>query len=99
MLKPLHDRILIKRFETEQKSAGGILLVSDDKSTKAEVLAVGDGYVDKDGKVTPLYVQVGDIVLLSKKEIGVEVKLEEGTFLVVREGELVGVLERKNNNG
>jgi chaperonin GroES len=93
-LRPLHDRVIIKRLEAETKSAGGIVIpdTATEKPIKGEVIAVGTGKILEDGKVRPLAVKVGDKVLFGKYS-GTEVKVDGQELLVMREEDLVAVIE------
>ncbi|WP_440225360.1 co-chaperone GroES [Dokdonella sp. MW10] len=93
-LRPLHDRVIIKRLEAETKSAGGIVIpdAAAEKPIKGEVVAVGTGKILEDGKVRPLAVKVGDKVLFGKYS-GTEVKVDGDELLVMREEDLVAVIE------
>ena len=93
-LRPLHDRVIIKRIEVEAKSAGGIVLTGSaaEKSTRGEVVAVGDGKVTDSGDVRALTVKVGDKVLFGKYA-GTEVKADGEELLVMREDDIVAVIE------
>ena len=93
-LRPLHDRVIIKRLEAETKSAGGIVIpdAAAEKPIKGEVVAVGTGKILEDGKVRPLAVKVGDKVLFGKYS-GTEVKVDGEELLVMREEDLVAVIE------
>src|SRR5262245_4668537 len=93
-ITPLHDRIVIKRFEAEEKTAGGILLpdTARNKPQKRKVLAVGPGRTGKDGKVTPMDLKVGDVVLFTNWA-GDEFKGGEGDdVLLMREEDVLAVL-------
>src|SRR4051812_43813630 len=94
--KPLHDRVLVRRQEAETKTAGGIIIPDNaqEKPATAEVVAVGTGVRDEHGKLQPLAVQEGDVVLFSKWS-GTEVKLNGEDLLVVKESDILGVLEGK----
>ena len=94
-LRPLHDRVIIKRLEAETKSAGGIVIpdAAAEKPIKGEVVAAGTGKILEDGKVRPIAVKVGDIVLFGKYS-GTEVKLEGEERLIVREEDILAVLEK-----
>ena len=94
-LRPLHDRVIIKRLEAETKSAGGIVIpdAAAEKPIKGEVIAVGSGKILEDGKVRPVGVKVGDIVLFGKYS-GTEIKLDGEELLVMREEDLVAVVEK-----
>ncbi|MBE7635493.1 co-chaperone GroES [Sneathiella sp. P13V-1] len=91
--RPLHDRVLIKRVESEEKSAGGIILVdsAQEKPSEGEVVAVGGGAIKEDGSVRALDVAVGDKVLFGKWS-GTEIKLEGEDFLIMKESDILGVL-------
>jgi chaperonin GroES len=93
-IRPLHDRVIIKRMEEERMSAGGIVIpdTATEKPIKGEVIAVGQGKILEDGKVRPLAVKPGDKVLFGKYS-GTEVKVEGIEYLVMREEDLMGVLE------
>ena len=95
-IRPLHDRVIIKRLESETKSAGGILIPDNatEKPIKGEVLAVGKGKILEDGTVRPLDVKVGDKVLCAKYG-GTEVKLGNDEIVVLREEDILGILEGK----
>ncbi|HEY0180554.1 MAG TPA: co-chaperone GroES [Dokdonella sp.] len=93
-LRPLHDRVIIKRLEAETKSAGGIVIpdAAAEKPIKGEVVAVGAGKILEDGKVRPIAVKPGDKVLFGKYS-GTEVKVDGQELLVMREEDLVAVIE------
>ena len=92
-LRPLHDRVIIKRLEAETKSAGGIVIpdAAAEKPVKGEVLAAGTGKIQEDGKVRPMAVKVGDVVLFGKYS-GTEVKVDGTEYLVVREDDIFGII-------
>jgi chaperonin GroES len=92
--RPLHDRVLVKPTEQETKTAGGIIIpdTAKEKPMQGQVLAVGSGARSEDGKVTPLDVKVGDKVLYGKWS-GTEIKIEGDTLLVMRESDLMGVID------
>ena len=92
-LRPLHDRVIVKRLEEEKKSAGGILIPDSagEKPTRGEVLAVGPGRYKEDGTVRPLDVKTGDKVLFGKYS-GTEVKVDGEDVLVMREEDLIAVI-------
>jgi chaperonin GroES len=92
--RPLHDCVLVKPMEQETKTAGGIIIpdTAKEKPMQGQVLAVGSGARSEDGKVTPLDVKVGDKVLYGKWS-GTEIKIEGDTLLVMRESDLMGVIE------
>ena len=93
-IRPLHDRIIVKRLEEERKTASGIVIpdTAAEKPDQGEVLAVGNGKVLEDGKVRALQVKVGDNVLFGKYS-GQTVKVEGEELLVMREEDVMGVLE------
>ncbi len=93
-IRPLQDRVVIRRMEEERTSAGGIVLPDSatEKPAQGEVIAVGNGKVLSNGESRPLDVKVGDKVLFGKYS-GNEVKLGEETLLVMREEDIMGVIE------
>ena len=93
-LRPMQDRIIVKRVEEETKTAGGIFIpeTAKEKPQQGEVMAVGKGKVTEEGKVLPLDVKAGDRVLFGKYA-GTEVKLEGEEFLIMREDDILGVVE------
>jgi chaperonin GroES len=93
-IRPLHDRVIVKRMEEERKTASGIVIPDSatEKPDQGEVLAVGKGKVGDDGKVRPLDVKVGDRVLFGKYS-GQSVKLEGDEVLVMREEDIMGIVE------
>jgi chaperonin GroES len=94
-LRPLHDRVLLKRQEAPETTAGGLFIPdkAKEKPTYAEVIAVGAGKLLENGSIRPLDVKVGDVVLISKYS-GVEVKLDGEDYVLLREEELVGIFEK-----
>lgn len=92
--RPLHDRVLVKPLEQETKTAGGIIIpdTAKEKPMQGEIIAAGAGARAEDGKVTPLDVKTGDKVLYGKWS-GTEVKIEGQTLLIMRESDLLGVIE------
>ena len=94
-IRPLHDRVVVKRLEEERKSAGGIVIPDNaaEKPDQGEVLAVGNGKILEDGKVRPLDVKVGDKILFGKYS-GTEVKVGNEELLVMREEDIMGVVEK-----
>jgi chaperonin GroES len=93
-LKPLHDRILVERVEEAEKTKGGIIIPDSAKEKPAEgkVVAVGAGKSGDDGKVTPLQVKKGDRILFGKYS-GTEVKIEGDDYLIMREDDVLGIIE------
>lgn len=94
-IRPLHDRILVKRIEGESMTAGGLFIpdAAKEKPIQAEVVSVGAGKRDKNGKILPLDVKAGDRVLFSKYS-GTEVKLDGAEHLILREDDILAVLEK-----
>lgn len=94
-IRPLHDRILVKRIEEEEKTSGGIIVpdTAKEKPMEGRVVAVGKGKVSEDGKVTPLDVKKGDRILFGKYA-GTEVKIEGEEHLIMREEDVLGVIEK-----
>lgn len=93
-IRPLQDRILIKRVEEEQKTAGGIIIPDSakEKPQEGRVVAVGNGKVGDDGKIRPLDVKKGDRILFSKYS-GSEVKLDGDEHTIIREEDVLGIIE------
>ena len=93
-VRPLHDRILIKRIEEQETVKGGIIIpdTAKEKPQEGEVIAVGTGKKEKDGKVTPLDVKVGDRILFGKYS-GTDIRIDDEEYLIVREEEVLAVLE------
>ena len=93
-IRPLHDRVLIKRIEEPEQVRGGIVIpdTAKEKPQQGEVIAVGDGKYDKDGKRIPLDVKPGDRVLFGKYS-GTEVKIDDEELLILREDEILGIVE------
>lgn len=92
--RPLHDRIVVKRLDAEEKTAGGIIIPDSakEKPSQGEVLAVGSGARDESGKLVPLDVKAGDRVLFGKWS-GTEVKIDGVDYLIMKESDLLGVLD------
>ena len=95
-IRPLHDRIIVKRVEEEERTKGGIIIpdTAKEKPIEGKVLAVGNGKVLEDGKVRPLDIKAGDRVLFSKYA-GTEIKIEGEEHLIMREEDILGVIEDK----
>ena len=93
-IRPLHDRLIVKRLEEERKTASGIVIpdTAAEKPEQGEVKAIGKGKVQEDGKVRPIDVKVGDKVLFGKYS-GQTVKVEGEELLVMREEDIMGVIE------
>lgn len=95
-VRPLHDRIILKRIEDTEDKIGGIIIpdTAKEKPQQGKVIAAGKGKVKEDGGVTPLDVKKGDTVLFGKYS-GQEIKLDGNEFLIMREDEILGVIETK----
>lgn len=93
-LRPLHDRILVERIESEEKTAGGIILpdTAKEKPQQGKVVAVGAGKKAEDGKLIPMDVKVGDKILFGKYS-GSEIKIDGNEYLIMREDDVLGILE------
>ncbi len=93
-VKPLHDRILIKRVEEKETIKGGIIIpdTAKEKPQEGEVIAVGGGKKTEDGKVIPLDVKAGDRILFGKYS-GTEIKIDNEEYLIIREDEVLGIIE------
>lgn len=93
-LRPLHDRIVVKRLEEEERTAGGIIIpdTAKEKPQQGQVVAAGEGRVMENGKRTPLVVKEGDRVLFSKYA-GNEIKIEGEELLIMREDDVLAVIE------
>jgi chaperonin GroES len=93
-VRPLHDRILIKRIEEKESIKGGIIIPDSakEKPQEGQVIAVGNGKKTEEGKVVPLDVKAGDRILFGKYS-GTEIKLDDQEYLILREDEVLGVLE------
>ncbi|HET9628666.1 MAG TPA: co-chaperone GroES [Novosphingobium sp.] len=91
--RPLHDRVLVRRVEAEEKTAGGIIIPDSakEKPAEGEIVAVGNGTKAEDGKVTALDVKVGDRVLFGKWS-GTEVKVDGEDLLIMKESDILGVI-------
>ena len=92
--RPLHDRVLIRRIEAEEKSAGGIIIpdTAKEKPSQGEVIAVGPGGRDDSGKLVPIDLRVGDRVLFGKWS-GTEVKIDGEELIIMKESDIMGVLD------
>ncbi len=93
-LRPLHDRVLVRRIDSEEKTAGGIILPdsAQEKPSEGEVMAVGAGSKSEDGKITPLDVKSGDRILFGKWS-GTEIKIDSEELLIMKESDIMGVIE------
>ena len=92
--RPLHDRVLVRRVEADEKTAGGIIIpdTAKEKPQEGEVVAVGGGAKNEEGKVTPLDVKAGDTVLFGKYA-GQEIKIDGNEYLIMKESDIMGVLD------
>jgi len=92
--RPLHDRVLVRRVESEQKTAGGIIIpdTAQEKPSEGEIIAVGNGRISEDGTVTALDVKEGNRVIFGKWS-GTEVKVDGEELLIMKESDIMGVLE------
>ena len=97
-VRPLHDRIIVQRLEEGEQKIGGIIIPDSakEKPQQGKVIAVGAGKADKDGKRIPLDVQAGDTILFGKYS-GQEIKIEGEEYLIMREDEVLAVLEGSTN--
>jgi chaperonin GroES len=93
-IRPLQDRVLVKRLAEEEKTKGGIIIpdTAKEKPQQGKVVAVGKGKVNEDGKVTPLDVKPGDKILFGKYS-GTEIKIEGEEHLIMREEDILGVID------
>ena len=91
--RPLHDRVVVKRIDAEEKTSGGIIIpdTAKEKPSQGEIVAVGPGGRDEAGKLTPLDVKKGDRVLFGKWS-GTEVKIDNVEYLIMKESDVMGVL-------
>ena len=91
--RPLHDRVLVRRVEAEEKTAGGIIIpdTAQEKPQEGEVISVGSGVRSEDGKVTPLDVKQGDRILFGKWS-GTEVKIAGEDLIIMKESDILGVV-------
>jgi len=92
--RPLHDRVLVRRWQEDEKTAGGIIIpdTAKEKPMQGEIIAVGAGARDKDGNIVPLDVALGDIVLFGKYA-GSEVTIDGEELVILRESDIMGVIE------
>jgi chaperonin GroES len=94
--RPLHDRVLVQRLDEEEKTAGGIIIpdTAKEKPSQGKVIAVGPGARDENGERQPMDVQVGDRILFGKWS-GTEVKVDGEEYLIMKESDIMGVIEEK----
>ena len=92
--RPLHDRVLVRRIDEEEKSAGGIIIpdTAKEKPSEGEIIAVGSGARNEKGEITPLDVQVGDLVLFGKWS-GTEIKVDGEDLLIMKESDVMGIID------
>src|SRR5690242_14886257 len=92
--RPLHDRVVVRRLESEEKTAGGIIIpdTAKEKPQEGEVIAVGPGARDESGKLVPLDVKAGDRILFGKWS-GTEVKIDGQDYLIMKESDVMGIVE------
>ena len=95
-IRPLQDRVIVKRLEEEEKTKGGIIIpdTAKEKPQEGKVIAVGKGKMTEDGKLIPLDVKVGDRILFGKYS-GTEIKIEGEEHLIMREEDILGIIEGK----
>ncbi len=95
--RPLHDRVVVKRIDAEEKTKGGIIIpdTAKEKPQQGEVIAVGNGKVLENGQRAPLEVKAGDRILFAKYA-GSEIKIDAEEFLILREDEVLGILSQKS---
>ena len=95
-VRPLHDRIIVRRIEETEQKVGGIIIpdTAKEKPQQGKVIAAGKGKLNDDGKLVPLDVKEGDLILFGKYS-GQEIKLEGEDYLIMREDEVLGVIEEK----
>ena len=93
-VRPLHDRILVRRMAEEEKTAGGLFIPDSakEKPQRGEIVAAGKGRITEDGKILPLEVKIGDKVLFSKYA-GTEIKFDGSDFLMMREEDVLGIVQ------
>jgi chaperonin GroES len=93
--RPLHDRVVVKRIDAEEKSAGGIIIpdTAKEKPSQGEIIAVGPGGRDENGKLIPIDLKAGEVVLFGKWS-GTEVKIDGIDYLIMKESDIMGVLDQ-----
>ena len=92
--RPLHDRVVVRRIDEEEKSAGGIIIpdTAKEKPSQGKIVAVGSGARNENGEITPLDVRVGDTILFGKWS-GTEIKIDGEDLLIMKESDVMGILE------
>lgn len=95
-IRPLHDRVIVRRVDADEKTSGGIIIpdTAKEKPAKGEVIAVGPGGRDDSGRVVPMEVRVGDVVLFGKWG-GTEIKMDGEDLLVLKETDIIGIIDGK----
>ena len=95
-VRPLHDRVIVERIEETEQRIGGIIIpdTAKEKPQQGKIIAAGKGRIEKDGTVTPLDVKAGDTILFGKYA-GQEIKIDGNEYLIMREEEVLGVIETK----
>ena len=95
--RPLHDRVVVKRLDAEEKSSGGIIIpdTAKEKPSQGEIAAVGPGGRDENGKLIPIDVKTGDVILFGKWS-GTEVKIDGTEYLIMKESDIMGIIEGKS---
>ncbi len=90
--RPLHDRVLVRRIDIEEKTPSGIIIpdTAKEKPMEGEVIAVGKGHVDETGKIRPMDVQVGNRVIFGKWS-GTEIKLDDQEYIIMKESDILGI--------
>jgi chaperonin GroES len=98
--RPLHDRVVVRRVESEEKTAGGIIIpdTAKEKPQEGEVIAVGPGGRDENGKLIPIDIKVGDRILFGKWS-GTEVKIDGEELLIMKESDVMGIVETTKSAG
>ncbi len=98
--RPLHDRVVVRRVESEERTAGGIIIpdTAKEKPQEGEIVAVGPGGRDEAGKLIPLDVKAGDRILFGKWS-GTEVKIDGTEYLIMKESDVMGIIEGKSASG
>ena len=94
--RPLHDRVVVRRIDEEEKSAGGIIIpdTAKEKPSQGKIVAVGSGARNEIGEITPLDVRVGDTILFGKWS-GTEIKIDGEDLLIMKESDIMGILDAK----
>ena len=94
--RPLHDRVLVQPLDGEEKTAGGIIIpdTAKEKPSEAKIIAVGPGAKTEDGKILPMEVKVGDLVLFGKWS-GTEVKIDGVEYSIMKESDIMGIMSKK----